>query len=141
MKKIPKLIFGKKNLVQDEIFGDEEIGYSNGSCVSFPAIAGGKIKAEASIYGNVPVHIFSNGSEAEGWFSRNCYDCPKRNAEARDAMDIRKEGGCPLELRLAIAYIDDGKIPFKTAKRIGYSYLGIQENGVFVHLTICKEKP
>jgi hypothetical protein len=44
-----------------------------------------------------------------------------------------------LEFRLSIGYLDDGKIPFKTAKRIGFNYFGIQHNGAFVHLTKCKE--
>lgn len=55
-------------------------------------------------------------------------------------MNIRKDGGCALELRLAIAQADDGKIPFKALKRIGYSYLSIQENGIFAGLSPCKEK-
>lgn len=142
MKKIPQLIFGKQHLVANGGFLDDgEIGYQHKGCISYPAINGGWCAAEVKITNDAPIHIFSNGSEADGWFSCNCYECPKRNGKAKDAMDIRKDGGCSLELRLAIAQMDDGKIPFKTAKRIGYSSLTVQRNGVFANLSDCKEKP
>lgn len=130
-------LFGKANIVKSDVMN--EWCYNNGKSHYSPVIGNADITATLVIGNNTKVHTFSNGSEAEGWFCQNCYQCKKRNDTNADPDDIRKDGGCPLELRLALAYMDDGTVPMKTVKRIGYNYLGVQRHGVFAHLTHCKE--
>lgn len=130
-------LFGKVALIKDEIFGGLAYQEPGSGCIMSPAFRGGKAKSESIIYTDVRCHIFSNGTEAEGWFESNCYRCSKQ-LDIREPTDLR-QGGCALEFRLGMAYVDDGKIPFKTVRRIGYLQLVVQNNGVFAHLSDCKE--
>jgi hypothetical protein len=140
MDKITKYpLFGKAYLVEDP-FGGYAYRPPGGGYTTSPVISGGEITSEVTIYGNTPTRIFSNGSEFDRWTHYNCNQCKKQNMEAGNPDDIRIQGGCCLELRIALAYMDDGKIPFKTVKRIGTRYVSISERGVFAGLSACKEK-
>lgn len=139
MEQITKYpLFGKIALVKDDVM--QEVGYREpgSNCIMHPALRGAPVTTEATIYTDVRVRTFSTGSEFMGWTCRNCELCAKYKNDIAEPTDIRN-GGCSLELRLAIAYMDDGKIPFKTAKRIGFTYLSISRNGVFARLGNCKE--
>jgi len=116
--------FGRKHIVKNEVTGSES--YVKGNSSFSPAVS--------VTYGAWPeidgvmvdpllvVHPFSNGSEGDGWMHGNCYNCKKFET-------------CKLLDRMA-----DGSIPFKTARRIGYSRLYIQSNKInVVDLTDCKE--
>lgn len=127
-------LFGKANLVQNE-FG---VGYKKGNSTSYPALSSKFIEVPAQINLLTEINVFSNGSEFDGWHCSNCDNCSKFKQDLSNPNEL-KQGGCPLELRLAIAYMDNGKIPFKTAKRIGYKRLSIQKNGIFVKLSKCNE--
>ncbi len=93
------------------------------------------------LFNDIKLTPFSNGSEMEGWREHNCLNCKKFKGES---VDIKK-GECPLDIRIALAYINDGTIPFKTVNRIGYKEIHLQadkDNKIsgFVDLSNCKEK-
>ena len=113
IKKLPQL--GRACQSKDYFTGDPIISNYTSTSV------------QVDIYNDTPVIPFSNGSEFSDWDIRNCGDCTKSDQ-------------CQLIKRLSYAYFDNGKIQFKTAKRIGYKSISIQKNGVFVSLTNCKEK-
>jgi hypothetical protein len=140
MEKIPDMIFGKKHLSIGPL-GDLAYTPPGKHYTCSPAIQGAPVSVEASIYSDTPVRAFTSGTQFESWSACNCEGCPKRNFELANAADYRREGGCALELRLALSYMGDGLIPFKTARRIGYDGLTIRRNGIFVRLKSCKEKP
>lgn len=129
-------LFGKSKLKVDEIFGG--LCYQGDGYTISPAFRGGPVSIQATIDSITPVRTFSSGSEFMDWTCRNCDNCGRYKNEISEPTDLR-EGGCALELRLALAYMGDGKIPFKVAKRIGYTELHVCERGVFVRLSKCKE--
>lgn len=115
--------FGKKHIVK-ELFGDG-YAYKVGNITTSPAVyCRSDKKIEVLIDPLTEIHTFSNGSELMSWIDSNCSDC-------------KKDGNCALQYRLY-----DGKIPFKTLERIGYSRLSIQANGAnFGKLNSkCKKK-
>jgi len=61
---------------------------------------------------------FSNGFEHEMWIGRNCArgkkGCRNYNPDASTSRD-----GCPMEVAISIAAIDDGKIKAKHGLRCG----------------------
>lgn len=135
----PYPLFGKAYIEKDEIFGDWCYREPGSNCTMSPVI-GSAISTEdnVQVYNNTPVTIFSNGSEADWWMCNNCHEC-KRMKPVSNPLELRN-GGCPLEYRIAIAAMHDGTIPFKAAKRIGFENLSIQRHGLFAHLSSCKEK-
>ena len=121
--------FGAEHIVEDPVLGgyvwkDPKTGFLCSPVISvdcdlWPAVP-------VRIDPNTPVNIFGSGTEAAMWDERNCEACNRQS--------------CALYDRISIAWGNDGKIPFKAAKRIGCA-LTIQQNGVFARLDpTCNEK-
>lgn len=134
-------LFGKAYIVKDDVFNDWCYREPGAGCTVSPVIGSAvSTQNNVQVSNNTPVRPFSNGSEADYWMSRNCGECSRCNAAVLDPNDLRQQGGCSMFLRLSLAAMDDGKIPFKVAQRIGFKKLSVQESGVFVRLSDCKEK-
>lgn len=134
-------LFGKAYIIKDDVFNDWCYREPGAGCTVSPVIGSAvSTQNNVQVRNNTPVRPFSNGSGADYWMNHNCHDCERFNCEASNPDALREYGGCPLEMRLGLAWVGDGKIPFKTAKRIGFKSLSVQENGVFVCLSDCKEK-
>ena len=119
--------FGKSNIVTNSLSGTS---YKKGNIYCSPAIQV-TYKAFPTVECKIdPLHKvnpFSNGSEFDCWHTYNCENCSREF--------------CALRERLMIAYLDDGKIPFKTARRIGINRIAVQSNGfTCVDLGDCKEQ-
>jgi hypothetical protein len=136
MKKIREIVdekktlplFGRCNIVEDEVLGGGECYKIGDNVYVHPAKQNRTCSiVEMEINNGLMITPFACGSEGCDWLDRNCGNC-------------KKENNCQLNERLHIAYFDDGKIPFKTAKRIGYTTLAVQRLGIFVDLDNCKEK-
>lgn len=131
-------LFGKVALIKDEVMGELAYSEPGSNCIMHPAFRGGEAKAEVIIYNDVMVRTFGSGSEFCDWHYNNCERCARYRAVS-EPTDLRC-GGCPLELRLTCACYDNGKIPFKAVKRIGFGRLSIQNNGLFARLNMkCNE--
>lgn len=117
--------FGSSRISIDAIFGRKQ--YYTGWCYTTPAI---RCKKDQEVTVQIdlltPVTPFSSGSQADNWEHNNCPGCKKREK-------------CALMDRINLAYLGDGTIPFKTAKRIGYESISVQKNGIFVELEDCNE--
>jgi hypothetical protein len=74
---------------------------------------------EQSLKPNDPFRPFSNGEEFRVWTTGNCQrghrGCRRYNPDAESSRH-----GCPIEVALAKASINDGRIPAKTALRGGF---------------------
>jgi len=66
---------------------------------------------------------FSNGSEFEWWYDRNCEQCRKNAIE----------GACKAEESLALGSVF-GDCELKDVKDIGYTSISEEENGNFIRL-------
>lgn len=117
--------FGSSRISVNDIFEDKQ--YYTGWCYTAPPI---RCKKDQEVTVQIdlltPVTPFSSGSQADNWEYNNCTGC-------------KKLGKCALMTRINLAYVDDGTIPFKTAKRIGYESISVQKNGIFVRLGDCNE--
>jgi len=58
------------------------------------------------------IRPFSNGSQAEDWFSSNCDRCAKSKAN---------NGNCDIELALNTAYFGDGEVSQEIGDRMAYN--------------------
>lgn len=65
--------------------------------------------------GNEKMSPFSNGSQFEDWCASNCDRC-------------QKQGKCPIEGDLFIAFFGDGMVSEETARRMGR----LDNNGKYV---------
>jgi hypothetical protein len=75
-------LFGKSRLTKDVL--SDEIGFDKGHCIAFPAISPGKsTERSVTVYNDVPVRPFSNGSAFDSWTCSNCDKCKKQNPQVR----------------------------------------------------------
>lgn len=79
-----------------------------------------------------PTHIFSNGTEAEGWYYSNCGECvkaflPKGDYPSEKTMQeyVRCGKYCKLQYWLDIGFAE-GVIPKEIAEQIGLKYFNVQ---------------
>ncbi len=68
---------------------------------------------------------FSNGHEHRMWIARNCEGCRNYRPNASSSRD-----GCPMEVAISIAAIDDGRMKAKHGLRCGILAPG--PNGLLV---------